>query len=157
MITDLAGYNPERTYTTAAHDYDAALEQLWGFCARNTIKRLLLQPGDRVLDVACGPGPATLRAAERVRPDRRVEGVDISDLASVEFFFVSRVDTEVDRRLDKIGTDEAAALRGRAAVANARLAFERYEKGFSTQRWSALAAAGAKPQRPAEVVPVQVA
>jgi SAM-dependent methyltransferase len=79
MITDLASYDPERTYTAAAHDYDAALEEFWGFCARNTVERLRLQPGDRVLDVACGPGPATLRAAERVRPDGRVIGVDISE------------------------------------------------------------------------------
>ncbi len=79
MIADLASYDPERTYTTAAPDYDAALEEFWGFCARNTIERLRLQPGDRVLDVACGPGPATLRAAERVRPDGHVEGVDISE------------------------------------------------------------------------------
>ncbi|WP_462187986.1 MULTISPECIES: transaldolase [unclassified Frankia] len=75
-------------------------------------------------------------------------GRDITDLVSVASFFVSRVDTEVDQRLEKIGTPEAKALRGRAAVANARLAFERYEKAFATPRWAALAAAGAKPQRP---------
>ncbi|WP_322753125.1 MULTISPECIES: transaldolase [unclassified Frankia] len=75
-------------------------------------------------------------------------GHDLSNLASVASFFVSRVDTEVDRRLEKIGTDEAKALRGKAAVANARLAYERYEKAFATSRWSALAKAGARPQRP---------
>jgi transaldolase len=58
------------------------------------------------------------------------------------------VDTEVDKRLDKIGTDEAKALRGKAAVANTRLAYAAFEDVFSTARWQALAEAGAKPQRP---------
>ena len=75
-------------------------------------------------------------------------GRDISTLASVASFFVSRVDTEVDRRLDKIGTPEAAALRGKAAIANARLAYELYEERISTPRWQALREAGAKVQRP---------
>ena len=61
---------------------------------------------------------------------------------------MSRVDTEVDRRLDKIGTTEAAALRGKAAIANARLAYELYEERFATPRWEALRQAGARPQRP---------
>ena len=63
-------------------------------------------------------------------------------------FFVSRVDTEVDSRLDKIGTSDAAALRGRAAIANARLAYQHYEKVFTGPRWAALRDAGARPQRP---------
>jgi transaldolase len=75
-------------------------------------------------------------------------GRDLSAIASVASFFVSRVDTEVDARLEKIGTPAAAALRGRAAIANARLAFESYEKVCSTPRWAALAGAGARPQRP---------
>jgi transaldolase len=75
-------------------------------------------------------------------------GRDISRLASVASFFVSRVDTEVDSRLDKIGTPEAAALRGQAAIANARLAYELYEERIGTPRWQALLAAGAKVQRP---------
>jgi transaldolase len=75
-------------------------------------------------------------------------GHDVSTMASVASFFVSRVDTEVDARLDKIGTDEAKALKGKAANANAQLAYERYEKAFATPRWQALAAAGARPQRP---------
>jgi transaldolase len=58
------------------------------------------------------------------------------------------VDTEVDKRLDKIGTPEAQALHGKAAIANARLAYQRYEKVFTTDRWRALADAGANPQRP---------
>jgi len=75
-------------------------------------------------------------------------GRDVTDLAPVASFFVSRVDTEIDTRLDKIGTDEAKAQRGKAAIANARLAYEVYEKVFASDRWKALAAAGAKPQRP---------
>jgi transaldolase len=78
----------------------------------------------------------------------RAAGHDLTNLASVASFFVSRVDTEVDKRLEKIGSAEAGDLRGKAAIANARLAFERYEKVFSGERWEALAAAGAKPQRP---------
>jgi transaldolase len=75
-------------------------------------------------------------------------GHDVSKLGSVASFFVSRVDTEVDKRLDAIGTDEAKALKGKAAIANARLAFEAYEEIFSSDRWRALETAGAKPQRP---------
>ena len=63
-------------------------------------------------------------------------------------FFVSRVDTEVDKRLDKIGTGQAAALRGKAAIANARLAYQRYEQMIATSRWRSLEQAGARPQRP---------
>jgi transaldolase len=82
-----------------------------------------------------------LEAAQR-------NGHDLSKLWSVASFFVSRVDTEVDKRLDKIGTAEAKALRGKAGIANARLAYERYEKVIATDRWQALAAAGAHVQRP---------
>jgi transaldolase len=75
-------------------------------------------------------------------------GHDLSKIESVASFFVSRVDTEVDKRLEKLGSDEAKALRSKAAIANARLAFEAYEQAFSTDRWKALEAAGARPQRP---------
>jgi transaldolase len=75
-------------------------------------------------------------------------GRDIARIASVASFFVSRVDTEVDDRLDKIGTAEAHALRGKAALANARLAYELFEQRSATPRWAALAARGARPQRP---------
>lgn len=75
-------------------------------------------------------------------------GHDVTKLASVASFFVSRVDTEVDKRLDAIGTDEALALKGKAAIANARLAFEVYEEIFDTDRWREIETAGAKPQRP---------
>ncbi|HUR73621.1 MAG TPA: transaldolase [Sporichthya sp.] len=78
----------------------------------------------------------------------RKAGLPLERIGSVASFFVSRVDTEIDKRLDKIGTAEAKALRGKAAVANARLAFEAYEEVFGGERWAALAAAGAQPQRP---------
>jgi transaldolase len=75
-------------------------------------------------------------------------GHDITKMASVASFFVGRVDTEVDGRLDKIATPEARALRGKAAIANARLAYELYEQRLDTPRWAALKAKGAKVQRP---------
>ena len=75
-------------------------------------------------------------------------GHDVAVLGSVASFFVSRVDTEVDGRLDKIGTPEAAALRGKAAIANARLAYELHEQRLASPRWAALEQAGAAPQRP---------
>jgi transaldolase len=75
-------------------------------------------------------------------------GHDLAAIGSVASFFVSRVDTEVDGRLDKIGTPEAEALRGQAAIANARLAYELYEERVATPRWAALEQAGAAPQRP---------
>jgi transaldolase len=75
-------------------------------------------------------------------------GHDISTIASVASFFVSRVDSEVDKRLNAIGTPEAAELKGKAAVANARLAYELYEQKLDTPRWAALKAKGAKVQRP---------
>jgi transaldolase len=75
-------------------------------------------------------------------------GRDLSSMASVASFFVSRVDTEVDERLDKIGTPEALALRGKAAIANARLAYQHFEQMLDSPRWAALQAAGARPQRP---------
>jgi len=78
----------------------------------------------------------------------REAGHDLGPIGSVASFFVSRVDTEVDKRLEKIGTDEAQALRGAAAIANARLAYQHYERVFAGERWQALADAGAKPQRP---------
>jgi transaldolase len=78
----------------------------------------------------------------------RANGHDLSKIGSVASFFVSRNDTETDKRLDKIGTEEAKALRGSAAIANARLAYQRYERVFGGDRWKALAEAGAHPQRP---------
>src|SRR6187401_2786929 len=75
-------------------------------------------------------------------------GHDISQIHSVASFFVSRVDSEIDKRLKAIGSPEAAALEGEAAIANARLAYQAYEQTFSGDRWDALKAAGANAQRP---------
>jgi transaldolase len=76
------------------------------------------------------------------------EGRDLSAISSVASFFVSRMDTEVDRRLAVIAAPAADALRGKAAIANARLAYQLHEQKFATPRWSALHARGARPQRP---------
>jgi transaldolase len=87
---------------------------------------------------------------------RLANGGSLEGLESVASFFVSRVDTEVDHRLDVIAkesgdparVDAAKRLRGQAAIANARLAYQAYEKVFSSDRWKALEAQGARPQRP---------
>ncbi|GEL16647.1 transaldolase [Pseudonocardia asaccharolytica] len=75
-------------------------------------------------------------------------GHPLSAIASVASFFVSRVDTEIDKRLEAIGTDEALALRGKAGVANSRLAYAAFREVFATDRWKALEANGAREQRP---------
>ena len=75
-------------------------------------------------------------------------GHDLSKIHSVASFFVSRVDTEIDARLDKIGSDDALALRGQAGVANARLAYAAYEEVFGGDRYATLKADGARMQRP---------
>jgi transaldolase len=74
-------------------------------------------------------------------------GGDLSKVRSVASFFVSRVDTETDKRLEAIGSDEALALRGKLAIANARIAYQNYQRMFSGPRWEALEAKGALPQR----------
>jgi transaldolase len=85
---------------------------------------------------------AGIEAAERA-------GADLSQIHSVASFFVSRVDTEVDKRLEAIGTDEALTLRGQAGIANARLAYAAYQQVFESEpRYAALRAAGARTQRP---------
>jgi transaldolase len=75
-------------------------------------------------------------------------GHEIARISSVASFFVSRVDAEIDKRLEAIGTDEAMALRGKAAVANSRLAYGAFQNVFSGPRWDDLVAKGARPQRP---------
>ncbi|MFF8274614.1 transaldolase [Streptomyces lateritius] len=75
-------------------------------------------------------------------------GLDLSKIHSVASFFVSRVDSEIDKRLESIGTDEAKALKGKAALANARLAYQAFEEVFSGERWAALDKAQANKQRP---------
>ncbi|MGH2977651.1 MAG: transaldolase family protein, partial [Gaiellaceae bacterium] len=74
-------------------------------------------------------------------------GGDPATVRSVASFFVSRVDTETDKRLEAIGTEEALALRGKLAIANAKLAYEHYREAFSGLRWEALAGNGALSQR----------
>jgi transaldolase len=73
---------------------------------------------------------------------------DLSSVASVASFFISRVDTEVDRRLEAIGSEDALALRGKAAIAQGKLAYQLFLDAFSGPRWEALAARGARVQRP---------
>ncbi|HUQ82597.1 MAG TPA: transaldolase [Gemmatimonadaceae bacterium] len=87
--------------------------------------------------------------------DRAAQGKDISRIASVASFFVSRVDGEVDKRLDAIAAksdpsakDQVMSLKGRAAIANAQLAYALFGEMFSGSRWEALAAKGARLQRP---------
>jgi transaldolase len=75
-------------------------------------------------------------------------GSDLSRVASVGSFFISRVDTEIDRRLDEIGSPQALALRGKGAVAQGKLAYQLFQQTFSGPRWQALAARGAAVQRP---------
>ena len=86
---------------------------------------------------------AYLRGLERLV----AAGGSPATVHSVASFFVSRVDTEADRRLEEIGTKDALALRGKLAIANAKLAYEHYEDAFSGPRWEFLAGKGANPQR----------
>ena len=79
---------------------------------------------------------------------RMASGSPVSNIASVASFFISRVDNEIDKRLDALGTPPALALRGTAAVNQARLAYAAFQKTFSGPRWDALAKAGAAVQRP---------
>lgn len=74
-------------------------------------------------------------------------GIDLSTIHSVASFFVSRVDTEIDKRLDAVGTEEATALKSKAGVANARLAYGVWQEAFSSERAQTLLAAGANAQR----------
>ncbi|MEU9173398.1 transaldolase [Streptomyces sp. NPDC048420] len=76
------------------------------------------------------------------------KGLDLSTIQSVASFFVSRVDSEIDKRLTVLGTDAALALKGKAALANARLAYQAYEEVFAGDRWTALSGAQANKQRP---------
>jgi transaldolase len=88
---------------------------------------------------------AYIAGLERLAAD---PDADLSRVASVASFFISRVDSEVDRRLEAIGTDAALALRGKAAVAQGKLAYQLFLDRFSGDRWNALADRGARVQRP---------
>jgi len=78
----------------------------------------------------------------------KAAGIDLSTIHSVASFFVSRVDTEIDKRLDAVGTDEATALKGKAGVANAQLAYQVYKEAFASERAKGLLEGGANEQRP---------
>ncbi len=78
----------------------------------------------------------------------KANGHDVSKIHSVASFFVSRVDLEINKRLDALGTTDAATLKNKAALANARLAYQVFEQAFAVERWAELAAAGANVQRP---------
>jgi transaldolase len=78
----------------------------------------------------------------------KAAGIDLSTIHSVASFFVSRVDTEIDKRLAAVGTDEALALQSKAGVANAQLAYQVFEQAFSSERAVSLLTAGANKQRP---------
>ncbi|GAB2861853.1 transaldolase [Nocardioides pacificus] len=78
----------------------------------------------------------------------RDKGIDLASISSVASFFISRVDSEVDKRLDAIGTDTATVLKGKAALANAWLAYATYAEVFTSPRFQALLDRGARPQRP---------
>ncbi|GAB77199.1 transaldolase [Austwickia chelonae] len=78
----------------------------------------------------------------------RQAGRPLDRIHSVASFFISRVDSDIDARLDELGSSEAAALRGRAGIGNACLAYQAYAETFSTPRWANLADDGARPQRP---------
>ncbi len=151
-----------------AHDADKTVTQaveLWKIVDRPNlfIKIPAMEDGLPAISEAIGQGISVnvtlIFSVERHRlvmdaylaglETAKSAGHDLSTIHSVASFFVSRVDTEIDRRLDAIGTDEAAALRGRAGVANARLAYAAYQEVFERgDRYTALEADGARVQRP---------
>ncbi len=102
----------------------------------NSINVTLIFSVERYLEVA----DAYMSGLERISGD-------LSGVSSVASFFVSRIDTEVDRRLEAVGTDEALRLRGRTAVACAKVAYSQFRRLCSEPRWQALASRGARPQR----------
>ena len=91
---------------------------------------------------------AVINAFQLGLEQAKENGHDLSKITSVASFFVSRVDAEIDKRLDAIGSDDAKALKGKAGVANARLAYQIFEEQFATERWQVLKGAGANAQRP---------
>jgi transaldolase len=150
-----------------AHDTDgttAQARELWGIVDRPNIfiKIPATKAGLPAITATIAAGISVnvtlIFSIERYREvmdayqaglEQRLEaGESIDNIASVASFFVSRVDAEVDKRLEAIGTDEALALRGKAAVANARLAYAAYEDVIAADRWKRLEDAGAKRQRP---------
>jgi len=150
-----------------AHDTDATLAEaldLWKAVDRPNllVKIPATQEGLSAITSALAEGVSVnvtlIFSVERYRHvmNAYLEGLEraaangqtLAGIASVASFFVSRVDTEIDKRLEKIGTDEALALRGKAGIANSRLAYAALQEVFQGKRWAALTAQGAKPQRP---------
>jgi transaldolase len=150
-----------------AHDTDATIDsarKLWEAVDRPNvlIKIPATEEGLAAITAATAEGISVnvtlIFSVERYRgvmeaymaglEQAKENGHDLSTIFSVASFFVSRVDTEVDKRLDAIGSDEAKALRGKAAVANARLAYAAFVETGASDRWKALEQAGANPQRP---------
>ncbi|MFE4834595.1 transaldolase family protein [Arthrobacter sp. NPDC056691] len=93
-------------------------------------------------------GTAPSSTPSRPAWSRPRNGHDLAKIHALASFFVSRVDAEIDKRLDGIGTLQVLSLKGMAGIANARLAYQVYEELFATERWALLAEAGALPQRP---------
>lgn len=79
MSDDLGEFDPQKTYSDAAQAYEVAARRYWEFLSTRTVERLALEPGDAVLDVACGTGPATVAAAQAVGPSGHVHAVDYAD------------------------------------------------------------------------------
>jgi transaldolase len=148
-------YDPEATYDEAMRLHEwidrpnlyvkipATKPGLWAIedciAAGRSINVTLIFSLQRYREVV----EAYLRGLERLV----ASGGDPAGVRSVASFFVSRVDTEADRRLEAIGTKEALGLRGKLAVANAKLAYEHYNEAFSGPRWDFLAGKGAFTQR----------
>jgi len=97
---------------------------------------------------ALGRYRAVMDAYLRGLEQAAAAGRDLAAIRSVASFFISRVDSEVDTRLGRLGTSQAISLKGKAAIANARLAYQAYEEMIASQRWQQLAGLGAQPQRP---------
>jgi transaldolase len=150
-----------------AHDTDGTIaqaEQLWAKVDRQNvmIKIPATKEGLGAITAATAQGISVnvtlIFSLERHREvihayldgleKAKAAGIDLSTIRSVASFFVSRVDTEIDKRLESIGTPEALALKSKAGVANAQLAYKLFEEEFATDRAKALLAAGANLQRP---------
>lgn len=102
MNSQLADYDPRRTYNAAAVDYDTTSAEFWRYAAEETVRRLELQPGERLLDVACGPGAAALAAARKVGPTGAVVGVDIAE-EMIELARTHAVEQDASNTTFKIG------------------------------------------------------
>lgn len=160
----LDGYVSVEVAPDLAHDTDGTTEAALDLHARIDRPNLYVKiPGteaglpaiERVIAEGRSVNVTLLFSVERYDAviDAYLSGLEAHDgpldgISSVASFFVSRVDAAVDERLEAIGTPEALALRGKVAVANAQLAYERFLDRFSGPRWEALAARGARVQRP---------